>query len=118
MKKLLVLAAVAMIAAPALAQEQQTAPAAPAPRTAPATQATPAAPAQQRPAAPAAGGFARIDTDSSGSLSLAEIKVVDTTVTQADFDRYDADHSTTISQAEFTSWQAARASQPAARTPG
>jgi hypothetical protein len=122
MKKLLVLAAAVMLAAPAFAQvTPQTSPA-PAPRTqpaAPAPQVSPAAPAQARPATPAQpAAFSRIDADSSGALSLSEIKVVDATVTQADFDRYDADHSTTISQAEFTRWQTARASQPAAQTPG
>jgi hypothetical protein len=102
MKKVLVLAAAFALAAPAFAQVTQPAPAAP----------------QVDKAAPAEDGFAKVDTDASGALSLGEIKVVDTTVTQADFDKYDADHNKAISKAEFSKWQSAKAMKPAAPTPG
>jgi hypothetical protein len=101
MKKVLVLAAAFALAAPAFAQVAQPAPAAP-----------------QEKAAPAGDDFAKIDADASGSLSLGEIKMVDATVTQADFDKYDADHNKSISKAEFSKWQTAKASKPAAPTPG
>jgi len=102
MQKVLVLAAAVALAAPAFAQVTQPAPAAP----------------QAGKAAPPADAFATIDADASGSLSLGEIKVVDATVTQADFDKYDADHNKSISKAEFSRWQTAKASKPAAPTPG
>lgn len=95
--KLLVLAAAAVaLAGSAIAQV---------PSTAPATQ--PAKPADK------ADKFATIDADTSGSLSLAEIKLVDVAVTQADFDKYDADKSKSISKAEFEKWQAGAKAKPA-----
>jgi hypothetical protein len=102
MKKVLILAAAFALAAPAFAQVTQPAPTAP----------------QVEKAAPAGDAFAKIDADNSGALSLGEIKVVDTTVTQADFDKYDADHNKAISKAEFSKWQSAKAMKPAAPTPG
>lgn len=57
--------------------------------------------------------FASIDADASGALSLAEIKLVDVAVTQADFDKYDADKSKSISKVEFDKWQAGAKAKPA-----
>jgi biopolymer transport protein ExbD len=102
MKNVLLLAAAFAFAAPAFAQVTQPAPPAP----------------QVEKASPTSDQFVKIDADASGSLSLGEIKVVDTTVTQADFDKYDADHNKAISKAEFTKWQSAKAMKPAAPTPG
>jgi hypothetical protein len=102
MKQALILVAALGLTAPAFAQVTQPAPAAP----------------QVEKAAPASDQFVKIDADASGSLSLGEIKIVDTAVTQADFDKYDADHNKAISKAEFTKWQSAKAMKPAAPTPG
>jgi hypothetical protein len=95
MKTLLVTAMVAALAAPALAQV-------------PATPATPATPAQ--PASPdkASDPFTTADADKSGSLSLAEVKMADATVTQTDFDQYDADKNKTLSKVEFNKWHDAK----------
>lgn len=101
MKKAILLAAAFALTGPAFAQV-----------TKPADQAPPAADATK------ADDFAKVDADASGSLSLGEIKVVDAAVTQADFDKYDADHSKSISKAEFTKWQSAKATKPAAPNPG
>jgi hypothetical protein len=91
MKKLIALAAVAAFAAPAFAQ-------------------TP----DQKPEMPAKDGakieaFGLIDADKSGALTLAEIKLHDVAVTQADFDKYDADKNKQISQVEFEAWTSAKA---------
>lgn len=80
-----------------------------------------AAPAfAQTPEAPKKEGhlkieaFGDIDADSSGSLTLAELKLHDVSITQADFDKYDADNNQQISQVEFEAWIADKAekSQP------
>lgn len=67
-----------------------------------------AAPAfAQQPASPPAekvDAFVSIDADKSGSLTLAEVKIHDVAVTQADFDKYDADKSKSLSKAEFDKW--------------
>ncbi len=96
--KILLVATIAALAAPAFAQEP-TKPAAP--------------PAAQ------ADVFAKIDADASGALSLSELKLVDVSVTQADFDKYDVDKNKSISKAEFDKWQTAmKPAKPAAPTPG
>jgi hypothetical protein len=93
MKKTLVVAAAAFaLAAPAFAQQSSTMPAKPEKH---------------------ADAFAQIDTDKNGALSLTEIKMVDVSVTQADFDKYDADKTASINKAEFDKWQAAaKAAKP------
>jgi hypothetical protein len=95
MKALLFAAAAMALAAPALAQQ-------PAP---PPSDASP--PTASTPATPAAETFSKIDADKSGSVSLAEIKMVDVGVTQADFDKYDANKDKALSSTEFDKWQAA-----------
>ena len=85
MMNILVIAATAMaLAAPAFAQTPSAAP--------PATQ-----PAME-------DKFAKVDGDKNGSLSIAEVKLADATVTQADFDKFDADKSKSLSKAEFDKW--------------
>lgn len=71
-----------------------------------------AAPAfAQVPASPPApdakaDAFVSIDADKNGALTLAEVKIHDVAVTQADFDKYDADKSKSLSKAEFDKWTA------------
>lgn len=84
MKTTLVLAAAIALAAPAFAQQQPT----------------PVAPEVKVDA------FATIDADKNGALTLAEVKIHDVAVTQADFDKYDADKSKSLSKAEFDKWSA------------
>ena len=87
--KLLVISATAMaLAGPALAQTPQSPPA-----TAPAVK---------------ADIFVTADADKSGSLTIAEVKMHDATVTQADFDKADTDKSKSLSKAEFETWAAAK----------
>ncbi len=57
--------------------------------------------------------FAMHDGDKNGTLSLAEVQKADSTVTQADFDKYDADKSKSLSKAEFMKWAEAKHSAPA-----
>lgn len=57
--------------------------------------------------------FAMHDGDKNGTLSLAEVQKADSKVTQADFDKYDADKSKSLSKAEFTKWAEAKHSAPA-----
>jgi hypothetical protein len=97
MKTLLLSAAVLALAAPALAQQP----------TPPATDSAASPPTASAPAMPAADSFAKIDADKSGALSLAEIKMVDVSVTQADFDKYDANKDKALSSSEFDKWSAA-----------
>jgi hypothetical protein len=86
MKTLLLSAAFAVHAAPALAQQGTT-------------PATPASPAD---------AFSQADTDKSGSLSIAELKVADATATQADFDKADSDKNKSLSKAEYERWAMSR----------
>jgi hypothetical protein len=89
MMKLLVISATAMaLAAPALAQ-------------------TPQSPPSSTPKADTVD-FTKADSDKSGSLSIAEVKMHDATVTQADFDKADTDKSKSLSKAEFETWAAAK----------
>jgi biopolymer transport protein ExbD len=97
MKALLITAAAFALAAPVLAQQA----------TPPSDASTASPPTTAAPAMPAADTFAKIDADKSGSLTLAEIKMVDVSVTQADFDKYDANKDKALSSAEFDKWQAA-----------
>lgn len=84
MKTTFVIAASAfLLAAPALAQEPATA-----------------------PDAPEADVFVSIDADADGALSLEEVQKVDEQVTEADFAKYDADDSATLSKMEFANWTA------------
>jgi hypothetical protein len=89
MKTLVISATAIALAAPALAQ-------------------TPQPPPSSTPAQPAAVDFTKADADKSGSLSVAEVKMIDATVTQADFDKADADKSKSLSKAEFDTWAAAK----------
>jgi hypothetical protein len=50
----------------------------------------------------------KADSDKSGGLTIAEIKVHDATVTQADFERFDADKDKALSKAEFAKWAMAK----------
>ena len=71
--------------------------------------------AQQPATYPPAGDFAKVDADKNGAISISEVKMVDATVTQADFDKADIDKSKSLSKVEFeTYW----ASMKKARTPG
>jgi hypothetical protein len=91
MMKTLVITATAMVlAAPIFAQ-------------------TPQPPAD---AAKVAEMFAKFDGDKNGTLSVAEVKLADATVTQADFDKYDTDKSKSLSKAEFDRWAMVKPSKP------
>lgn len=59
--------------------------------------------------------FADVDTDANGELSYAELQVVWTDLTQAEFDAADADASTGLSVDELNSLQPPTA--PATPTP-
>lgn len=87
MKKLIALAAAAAFVAPAFAQTPEPSPQ------------TPAKEGHLKIEA-----FGDIDADNSGALTFAEIKLHDVSVTQADFDKYDADNNSQLSQAEFEAW--------------
>ena len=50
--------------------------------------------------------FVMIDADADGALTLAEVQEVDETVTEADFSKYDADDSESLSKMEFANWAA------------
>lgn len=93
MKTLLVTATLAVLAAPALAQQPTTQPA--------------------QPAAPTEDKFTKHDADKDGGLSIAEVKAADAKVTQADFDKYDSDKSKSLSKAEFAKWAEAKSTPPA-----
>lgn len=94
MKTLLAAATLAVLSTPALAQ-------------------TPTAKPVDQPAPATEDKFTKHDTNADGSLSLDEIKMADAKVTQADFDKYDADKSKTISKDEFGKWDEAKNTPPA-----
>ena len=99
MKTLLATATLAVLAAPALAQPPSTTPAAQPPvATHPATK---------------DDHFAMSDANKDGALSLAEVQKADAKVTQADFDKYDADKSKSLSKAEFQKWAETKMTPPA-----
>lgn len=103
MMKTLVVAATAMVlAAPALAQTPQT----PAPASPPADSAKPV------------DAFTKADGNKDGSLTIAELKMVDPAVTQADFDKADTDKSKSLSKAEFDKWAMAKQPADKASAPG
>lgn len=89
MKTVIMIAAAAILVAPAMAQT--------APQTPPADKAH----AEKAHAAP---DFATLDADKSGGLTLVELQAHDAKLTQAEVDKYDADKNKSISQAEFTKW--------------
>jgi hypothetical protein len=100
MMKTLVVAATAMVlAAPALAQ-------------------TPAAPPASPPAEAKVDVFAKADGNKDGALTIAEVKLADPAVTQADFDKADADKSKSLSKVEFDKWAAAHKPADKASAPG
>jgi hypothetical protein len=92
MKILIASATLAVLAAPALAQ-QPTVPAAP-----------PAATEDK---------FTKHDANKDGALTIAEVKAADAKVTQADFDMYDSDKSKSLSKVEFAKWAEAKTTPPA-----
>ena len=83
MKVTAIIAAAALFAAPAFAQEA----------TAP---------------APQEDAFAAADADGNGVLTLSEVQTIDSTVTQADFDRYDTEGNGVLNRTEFEAWKAAK----------
>ena len=91
MKIILAAAGLAVLCAPALAQT----------------------PDHPKPAA--AEKFAKHDANADGALSLAEVQTIDAKVTQADFDKYDADKSKSLSSAEFAKWVEAKTTPPASK---
>src|SRR5262245_59204512 len=102
MKTLLLSATFAVLAAPALAQV---------PALPPTTASPPAADV-------AVDIVAKADADKSGSLTIAEVKLADATVTQADFDKADTDKSKSLSKAEFDKWHAGMKKGDKASAPG
>ena len=56
--------------------------------------------------APKEDAFTMIDADADGALSLSEVQKVDEKVTEADFSKYDADNSESLSKMEFANWSA------------
>jgi hypothetical protein len=100
MMKFIVAAATAMVlAAPALAQ-------------------TPAAPPATAHVDAKVDVFAKADGNKDGALSIAEVKLADATVTQADFDKADADKSKSLSKVEFDKWASAKHTGDKASAPG
>jgi hypothetical protein len=94
MMKSLVVAATAMVlAAPAFAQTP--APAAP--------------PAEAKPV----DVFVKADGNKDGALSIAEVKLANPAVTQADFDKADSDKSKSLSKVEFDKWASAKPAEKA-----
>jgi hypothetical protein len=73
--------------------------------------------AQQPPTYPAAVDFTKVDADKNGALSISEVKVVDATVTQAIFDKADTDKSKSLSKVEFETYWASMKKDDH-RTPG
>ncbi|MDP3495797.1 MAG: hypothetical protein Q8R82_22030 [Hyphomonadaceae bacterium] len=57
--------------------------------------------------------FTKHDANADGALSLAEVQVADSKVTQTDFDKYDADKSKSLSKVEFSKWAEAKMTPPA-----
>src|SRR5262245_37980286 len=102
MMKLLLISATAMVlAAPALAQV--TAPSAPVQLPSadqPITPPTPSTPSVSAEGSAKVDVFAKLDTDKNGAITIAELKAADATATQADFNKYDADKSKSLSKAE------------------
>jgi hypothetical protein len=90
MMKILLAATLAVLSAPALAQVTN-----------------------QPPAAPTEDQFTKHDANKDGALTLAEVKMADAKVTQADFDKYDADRSKSLSKVEFSKWAEAKTTPPA-----
>lgn len=108
MKTLLVTATLAVLAAPALAQPPSSSTTAQPPSS--------SAPAQPGSTATNKQGddhFGMTDANRDGSLSLAEVQKMDATVTQADFNKYDADKSKSLSKMEFQKWAEAKMTPPA-----
>jgi hypothetical protein len=95
MKTLLATATLAVLAAPALAQP----------------------PADTAKPTTTEDAFMKHDMNKDGALSLSEVQMADKSVTQADFDKYDADKSKTLSKTEFSKWAEAKSTPPAS-TPG
>lgn len=91
MKILLASATLIALAAPALAQTPQT------PATKPAAEDV----------------FTKHDANKDGALTLAEVQMADAKATQADFDKYDADKSKSLSKVEFSKWAEAKTTAPA-----
>lgn len=78
--------------------------------TAPALAQVPGSP----PQLPAAEDkFIKQDANGDGALSIDEVKSADAQTSQADFDKYDADKSKTISKDEFKKWVEAKSTPPA-----
>ena len=96
MKLLLAAAAVAVLAAPALAQTPDT---------------------QAQPKTMVDEAFAKHDADKDGSLSLSEVQAMQANVQQTDFDKYDTDKDRGLSKEEFGKWIEATTTPPAS-TPG
>lgn len=92
MKTLLASATLIALAAPALAQVT--------------TQAPTAQPAAE-------DKFTKSDANKDGALTLAEVQMADAKATQADFDKYDADKSKSLSKLEFSKWAEAKTTAPA-----
>lgn len=92
MKRLLIFATALALASPSLAQVPTNQPSPP--------QATEDA-------------FTSQDKDGDGALSLDEVKMKDSAVTQADFDAYDTDKDKALSKMEFAKWVEARTTPPA-----
>ena len=96
MKTLLVTAAMAVLAAPALAQQ---------PTSTPDKHATHETTADE--------AFKKHDANKDGGLTLAEVQKADSKATEADFGKYDADKSGSLSKDEFAKWVEAKHTPPA-----
>lgn len=57
--------------------------------------------------------FTKHDANKDGALTLAEVQMADAKATQADFDKYDADKSQSLSKVEFSKWAEAKTTAPA-----
>lgn len=94
MKTLLMTATMAVLGAPALAQ-------------------TPPAKTHDDHATTADTAFKKHDANADGALTLAEVQKADGKVTEADFTKYDADKSSSLSKEEFAKWAEAKHAPPA-----
>lgn len=91
MKTLLAAATLAMLSAPAFAQQPTT-------------------PAQPQPATE--DKFTKHDADKNGALTIDEVQAADATVTTDDFAKADADADKALSKDEFAKWAEAKATPP------
>jgi hypothetical protein len=63
------------------------------------------------------GSFADMDTNTSGTLSLAEVRAAAPSVTPETFAAADADANGELTRAEYDAWKASKLTEKAANAP-